>query len=355
MPDPRVYLKVMGAAGAVSALFVLAIAGRRPANTTRLNAACLLSIGFGLAAGFQTMSLPSAWPPANGLDRFVTIIIPALLGIESIAAFPRVPRRAAWFLRIGLAAVIPRILLHGSTYLSGTDDDWDLRQVHMAQAVGSALLAGVWILLVWLSERSPGVSIPFGICLTIQCAGLAVMLAGYIKGGAAAFPLVATLATTAIGVKLISKWSGAPANFDVPATLGIGVVGLFSILFIGRFFGRLSTGCALTILLTPLVCWVTELPQLRHRSPWLVGLVRLVLVAIPLTVVLAAAKRDFDRKMAPLLGMATGNGPRIYDCCSQCRQDLGRTTNHHHLWIPERATVRSCSAQSLDEIGDIAS
>ena len=56
------------------------------------------------------------------------------------------------------------------------------------------------------------------------------------------------------------------------------------------------------MLLSPLLCWVTEIPQLRQRKPWLVGLLRLVLVAIPLLVVLAAAKRDFDRDMAPLLG-----------------------------------------------------
>ena len=53
--------------------------------------------------------------------------------------------------------------------------------------------------------------------------------------------------------------------------------------------------------LAPLLCWVTEIPLLRNRKPWIVGTVRLTLVAIPLVVVLVAAKRDFDRDMAPLL------------------------------------------------------
>ena len=96
--------------------------------------------------------------------------------------------------------------------------------------------------------------------------------------------------------------SVALANFSAPSIVGVGVVGLFGLLFLGRFFGRLSTGCALAMLLSPLMCWVAEIPRLRPRQPWLLGSLRLVLVAIPLLVVLAAAKRDFDRDMAPLLG-----------------------------------------------------
>jgi len=94
---------------------------------------------------------------------------------------------------------------------------------------------------------------------------------------------------------------GAPADVVAPAIVGIGVLGLFGLLFIGRFFGRLSTASALAMLLAPLLCWATEAPFLRERKPWLVGSLRLALVAIPLAVVLVAAKREFDRDMAPLL------------------------------------------------------
>lgn len=299
MPESLLYLKAMGAAAIVSALVVPAMAGvRRPASSTRLNSACVLGMGLGLVAGCHVMSLKMAWPPVQGLDRFLTIIIPTVLGIELIAGLQSVPRRVAWFLRMSLAAAIPGILLHNSVYLSGSGGDWTVWQAGTGLAVCGALLAGLWALLSWLLQRSPGISIPLALSLTIQCAGLTVMLAGYIKGGAAAFPLAATLAATAIGAWLIAKRSG------VPAILGVGVVGLFGLLFIGRFFGRLSTGTALAMLLAPLLCWVTEAPLLRCRKPWLVGLLRLVLVAIPLAVVLAVAKRDFDRNMAPLLGKA---------------------------------------------------
>jgi len=300
------YLKAMGAAAMVSAMFVLAMAGVRRGSATWLNSACVLGMGLGLAFGYYVLSLRLAWPPVNGLDRFLTIVVPAALGIELIAGFQCVPRWVAWMLRMSLAATIPRILLHGSVYLSGSGNDWNLWQAGTALAVCGALLAGLWGLLSWLSQRSPGVSIPLALYLSAQCAGLTVMMAGYIKGGAAAFPLAATLVATTIAARQITKRSGAPA------ILGIGVVGLFSLLFIGRFFGRLSTGCALAMLLAPLLCWTTETPLLRHRKPWLVGSLRLVLVAIPLVVVLAVAKRDFDRDMAPLLGEVQPSAFRLH-------------------------------------------
>ncbi len=304
MPDPLLYVQAMVSAACVSALCLLAmVAKRRTAGEAWLNSACVPGIGLGLAVGYYVLSLHLAWPPANSLDRFLMIVLPVALGIELLAGFPCVPSWGAWCLRIGLAATMPRILLHSSVYLSGYDSDWPVWRTNAAMAVCAALLMGVWALLALLSKRSPGVSISFALCLTIQCAGLTVMMAGYIKGGAAALPLVATLMATTITARLIAKRSVAVANCCTLAIPGIGVVGLFGLLFIGCFFGRLSTGTALTMLLAPLLCWLTEIPLLRHRQPWQVGSLRLVLVAVPLAVVLGLAKRDFDRDMVPLLGM----------------------------------------------------
>ena len=303
MPDPLLYLQAMGTAAIVSALIVLAmVLARRHVSATWLNSSCVVGIGLGLVVGYEMVSLRLAWPPVNGLDRFLTITVPVALGIELIAGFRNIPHCVAWLLRMSLAATIPRILLHGSVYLSDSPEGWTAWQAGMSLAVCGALLAGVWSLLSWLSQRSPGISIPLALCLPILCSGLTVMMAGYIKGGVAAFPLVATLVATTIAARLMAKRSVALANFRAPAIVGVGVVGLFGLLFLGRFFGRLSTGCALAMLLSPLMCCVTEMPQLRHRQPWLLGSLRLVLVAIPLLVVLAAAKRDFDRDLAPLLG-----------------------------------------------------
>jgi hypothetical protein len=86
-------------------------------------------------------------------------------------------------------------------------------------------------------------------------------------------------------------------------------VGLFGVLFIGIFFGRLAILSALTMLLAPLLCWSTELPLFRQQKTWLVGSIRLGLVTLVLLGVLAVAKRTFDRDMAPLLGKTSH--PRI--------------------------------------------
>jgi hypothetical protein len=137
--------------------------------------------------------------------------------------------------------------------------------------------------------------------MAILCAGATIMMAGYVKGGATAFPLAITLVAATVSVRLTASRSAPAEHLDTAVLLGIGVVGLFGLLFIGRFFGEISSGCALAILLSPLLCWVTELPLLRNRKPWLVGTVRLIVVAIPLLIVLTEAKFDFDRDMAPLL------------------------------------------------------
>ena len=137
--------------------------------------------------------------------------------------------------------------------------------------------------------------------MSTLCSGATVMLAGYIKGGAAAFPITASLFATTLAAVFVTRHAGRPRDCGWPPIVGVGVIGLFGLVFVGRFFGAVSTGRSLAILLAPLLCWVTECPGLRIAKPWCVGSLRTVLVAIPLVVVLILAKRDFDRDMAPLL------------------------------------------------------
>ncbi len=302
MPDPLLYLQAIGAAIIVSTLCVSAMVGwRQSSSAAWLNSASIAGIGLGLALGGHVLGLRLAWPPVNGLDRLLMIVMPMALGMELIAGFECVPRWVAWLLRMSLVATIPRILLHGSVYLSGGNDHWPMWQSVVVMAVCAVLLAVVWGLLSALHERSAGDSIPLVLGLTILCAGLTVMMAGYIHGGGAAIPLAATIVATSIAAWLIQKRSIDPTHAHSKAIMGVGVVGLFGVLFIGSFFGRISNGCALAMLLAPLLCWVTELPFLRHRNPWLLGSIRLIIVSTALAFVLFAAKRDFDRDMAPLL------------------------------------------------------
>ncbi|TWU26269.1 hypothetical protein Pla52o_01220 [Novipirellula galeiformis] len=301
MPEPLLYCKAMGAAAIVSALIVLAIASLRRVPATWLNGVCVAAVGAGLASGFTVLSLRFVWPPLSGLDRLLTIILPATLAIEWVAGHRRLPRWGAWAMRLSIAAAAPRVLLHGSVYLSESSE-WTGWQTHTILLLLGVLLCVVWGLLSQLSTRAAGVSIPLALAMTIQSAGVTVMVAGYIKGGAAAIPLASSLVATSIAAAWIAKRRDAALNSSSSVVIGIAVVGLFGILFIGRFFGRISSEAALTMMLAPLLCWVSETPLLRHRKPWIIGAFRLGTVAIPLLVLLAAAKRDFDRDIAPMLG-----------------------------------------------------
>src|SRR5438270_569729 len=158
MPDAVLFLKAMAAAAGASAIVVLAFGlFQRPASASRINLAAVLGIGVGLILGFYVLELQPDWPPAGGLDRFLTIIFPAALPL-------------------------------------------------------AAALAGVALAAVPLAAR-PGME----------------------------------------------------------GALGIGVIGLFGLLFVGRFFGGLSTARALAVFFAPLLCWVSEIPQLRGRKPWLIA------------------------------------------------------------------------------------
>ena len=311
MPDAAQYLQAVLIAAGASAACVLAIGGvRRPAGAERLNAACLCGFALGLALGGAHLQLPWRWPPAGALARLLEIVLPAALAIELLAGFKRVPRWLAWSLRLILAALAGRILLHnsiylgGSVYLAGANSEWTAWQEALTLSSWGAALALVWGLSSWLASRTPGVLIPLALCEASLAGGAAIMLAGYLAGGEAALVLAAALAGAAIAASVVGARTAAQG------LVSLGIVGLFGELFVGRFFGRLSTSAALTVLFAPLLSWATEAPLLRNRQPWLKGVIGLALAAIPLAVVLAAAKFHFDREMRPLLGVDQRLRPR---------------------------------------------
>lgn len=320
MPDPLLYLKSMSLAAIISAIVVLMMtAVRRPAGTTRINAACVLALAGGIAIGQFVLTTRVLWPPLNGLDRFLTIVIPAVLGIELFTSFACTAPWVAWILRFTLAAAIPRILLHGSVYLND-QNGWSGWQGVAILVAGGLTLMILWGLLYWLPRRSDtDVSIALSLALATHCAGVSIMMAGYLKGGAAAFPLAAALLATSLA-RLASK-------HGTPALIGVGVVNLFGVVFIGCFFGRLPIAYAISLLLAPLLCWVTELPGMRTRAPRIVATIRLILVAVPMTVVLILVKRDFDRTMRPLLNSVNSNTAVATSTSSRpvsprCRMDI---------------------------------
>ena len=296
MPDPLLYFKAIGAALIASTIVVLAMGRQRTLQgELRIRLAGILGLALALGIGYYVLLGRLAWPPANGLDRFLIIVLPIVVAIELSATLPRVQPWLIWTLRLVLAVLLGRILLHDSVYLSGLTSNGPLGEGGAIVLVIGVLTAAVWGLLARLSHTSPSVALPIALALAIQSSGIAIMLAGYLKGGAASFPLAAAIVGTAISSRVLIR----RPNYG--AMIGVGVVGLCSLLCIGRFFGGLSTGEAITMLLAPLLCWAAELPVVRNQKSWIVGTIQLTLVALPLLVVLYQAKQEFDRETAPLL------------------------------------------------------
>ena len=336
MPDPVLYLAAFGAAMGVSALVALASGavhrrvGLPPTGEAALPAADtariadrltgLLALAAGLIVGWRVLRLVPAGT-SQALGRLLMIVLPCAVLIELVAALRGTPRWLAWLLRLCLAAASGRILLHDSMYLTGPHraSGWVTAAL---LGLSAGLLAAVWGLLVRLSQRAPGCAIPLALSQATLCGGAIILLAGYVSGGAAAGPPAAALAGTAVAIRLNDRWrrsrvSGPvrPSEPDAASVqsprqpgeldgvIGVGVITLAGLLFVGRFFGGISTAQALIVLLSPLVCWTAELRPFRRLRPGVALVLKLALVAVPLALVVLAAKQVFDRDMAPLLGL----------------------------------------------------
>jgi hypothetical protein len=132
------------------------------------------------------------------------------------------------------------------------------------------------------------------------------MLSGYASGGQLGLPLAAALAGAAAASLVLRDTAG------LSAALGPAVVGLFSLLVIGHFFGELTTSHALLLGLAPLLCWLPEVPLVRRAPAWLRGLARLALVAVPLGVALVQAQQQFVQNSAATSTQEAGE-PSLQD------------------------------------------
>jgi hypothetical protein len=94
--------------------------------------------------------------------------------------------------------------------------------------------------------------------------------------------------------------------------VGLGVVGLFALLVVGRFFAELTGAHAALLFSAPLLGLVPELPYVRRLGPRLRGLGRVVLTAVPVVLALALAQQRFAAESAPP-GSAAEEGPTLQD------------------------------------------
>jgi hypothetical protein len=316
MPDAILLLKALGAAAAIAAILgalprLLGGLRRRSLNPVPVAAGGVLGVGFGFVVGCGVLGQWPHWPPSGDRDRLLAVVWLAVIAVELAAVFPRVPRWLVWLGRLALAGGAARVLLDGTTYLTDLigpgSREWSPAQAGLILGGLGAALAAVWALLVLLAQRTPGRSTPSALALTCAGAGMTIMLSGYTTGGQVGLVLAGALA----GATLASLAVAGPPQFA--GVLGLGVVGLFSLLVIGRFLGQLTTAHAVLLFAAPLLCWLPEPPYSRRLRPWLLGLARVALVAIPVVTVGVQAQQKFLADSGTTPGKADAPEPSIQD------------------------------------------
>jgi hypothetical protein len=231
--------------------------------------------------------------------------------VELLAGFPKVPRWLIWPLRLMVVVGGAPVLLFGSTYLpdlngSGTRE-WSPVLTGLILGGLAVSLAGVWALLAQLARRVPGLSHMVSLAGTIAGAAVTVMLSGYASGGQIGLPLAAAL----LGASVASLVLPGPSRGTGP--IGVAVVGLFSLLVIGHFFGELTTAHAILLMCTPLLGWLPELPYLRRLPLWVRGLARVILVGALVSAVVVHAQRKFVEDSRSPSGSTAPQEPSIQD------------------------------------------
>jgi hypothetical protein len=301
MPDPIVMAQATGAALVVAALV---LAARSP------DARWVVGLGAGYYLGCWMLEIRPQWPIREDLDRLLVLMIPAVLLVELLGAIPLLPRWLIWALRIAVAGLGTRVLLHGSMYLAGPagpgSSAWTAPQAWLIFGSIAAAEAAAWVLLVVLARRSPGASLPIALAFVVGGASMATILSAYLAGGQAGLPLSAAI----LGAGLVALMMPDATRSIAP--IGVAVVGLSSLLVIGRFFGELRTDHAVLLFAAPLFAWIPELPQLRRLPPWARGLLRVVLVGLVVSGVVADAARRFIANSGPSAAPGTKE-PSIED------------------------------------------
>lgn len=282
MPDPI----LMGQAFAVAAALGLVVAflfGRlsRPGVAT---AGTVLAVFAAVLAGLWVLGRLPHVPPGEVIDRLLIVVLPASVVAEIIAA---ASARAGWVARFVVAALATPVLLYGSSYvtdLTGPDSrEWSAAKAWLIfSSLAVALLvawAGLNRLAVRTGERTP----LWCLAGAALASGIVIMMSGYATGGQFGVPLAAALG----GVALASLARKVPG---VEGALGVGVVGLFALLVVGRFFAGLTDVNATLLFAAPLLAWLPELlpRRIRGHAP-----LRLALAAVPVVIALVLAQQKF--------------------------------------------------------------
>jgi hypothetical protein len=292
MPDPiRILEALLISSVTTGTILIVFVRPWRAPPRVRSRISGVFGAGAGIYAGCWWLGVSPNWPPREDQDRLLFILFPALIVVETAVAFAERPRWLMALPRLAIAVIAAPIVLYGSIYISdlrgpGTRE-WTLVQTVLIFGGLATIVAAIWAAVWLLAERSSSRSVPF--VLAIVCAGtsVTVMLSGYASGGLIGLSLSAALFGALIASLVLT---GTP---EINGLVGVGVVGLFALVMVGRFFGQLTTVNAALLFCAPLLCWLAELPFVRRGGTVLHGMVRVILPAIPVAVALILAQQQF--------------------------------------------------------------
>ena len=292
-------------AGALAAAAVFLTAAQMTPRRWRGSATWSWAVGVGVIVASGLAYQWPHWPPLEDRARFLTLVVPFTLLVETLAAALH-SRRAAWTLRLTLAIAVTPVLLYDSVYLvaaEGRDSpEWSRVQAAVIFAGLGILLTIVWTLLRRLSRRTSVSAVQWVLALDSLATAATVMLSGYFGAGLLGLGLCGAI----VGAALAAKWG--PEQSSTRDSLGMSVIGIFSVVLMGRFFGALPNGLAAGLLLAPLAAWISELPWLRTFVPRWQSVLRLACVAAALLLIVVLAIQNFRSAASAKRGpLATAN------------------------------------------------
>ncbi len=276
--------------GALAAAVVMRLATWGAPRPWCRNACWTWAVAAGILAASGATDQWPHWPAREDRARFLTLLVPLALVVETLAA-ARPSSRATWIMRLGLAATVAPIVLHNSVYLAdlnGPDSaEWSSSEAALILCGLAAILASIWAIMSRLLSRTSTSALLWVLVLDALATAVTVMLSGYFRAGLLALGLAGATA----GATLASY--AAQPRLPTTGSLGMSVIGIFAVVLMGRFFGALSTGLAACLLIAPLLAWTAELPGLCKLPPRGRGAAQLAFVVIPLVVVVMIAHHKF--------------------------------------------------------------
>jgi len=304
MPDPVAILGAMAAAGAVTALILLA--SSRFGSSRIAAIGWPLAVGLGFVAGAAMLGFRPRGVLATDQERFLLLVVPLAVAAESWITLKPMSVARRVLARGCVALLSGPLLLHGSVYVTGGVSGWSPSE-RVFFLFGTGILIFVpWLMLAILQQRRPDPTISLSLAAASLAAGITTMLSGYASAGQLALPLAATLAAAAFAVAA----AGSPR---FPGAVGVGWICLAGVLFIGRFFGSLTTPHAVLLGVAPLVCWLAECRPLCFWAAWPRRLFVLALTLLILGPVVWQAQHRFrTHSGSPVPGAAPAPSMQDY-------------------------------------------